>query len=151
MHGRSASGTFFDCGVGVGGGGDEPLSFLALAVTAAASGLALAEVGVEEDEDDDGVGGGLEIPGRVGKVNVFIEILHTSLFQRNRVALSTYMILEIIANHLSLPGDVGIGDGRGIECGRDRWRCNAGKSANESESGPKCFDEYKSKLRDTNG
>ena len=76
MHGRSASGTFFDCGVGVGGGGDEPLSFLAFAVTAAASGLAWAEVGVEEDEDDDGVGGGLEIPGRVGKVNVFIEILH---------------------------------------------------------------------------
>ena len=63
VHGRSASGTFFDCGGG-GGGGEE--SFFA---AAAASGLALAEEhGVEEeeeeddDDDEDGVGGGLEIP-----------------------------------------------------------------------------------------
>ena len=63
VHGRSASGTFFDCGGGGGGGGEE--SFFA---AAAASGLALAEEhGVEEeeeddDDDEDGVGGGLEIP-----------------------------------------------------------------------------------------
>ena len=57
VHGRSASGTVFDCG-GAGGGGEEE-SFL----VAAASGLLLAEDGVEEGEDeDDGVIGGLEIP-----------------------------------------------------------------------------------------
>ena len=56
VHGRSASGTVFDCG---GAGGGEEESFL----VAAASGLLLAEDGVEEVEDeDDGVIGGLEIP-----------------------------------------------------------------------------------------
>ena len=55
VHGRSASGTFFDCG---GAGGGEEESFFV-----AASGLLLAEDGVEEGEDeDDGVIGGLEIP-----------------------------------------------------------------------------------------
>ena len=55
VHGRSASGTFFDCG---GAGGGEEESFFV-----AASGLLLAEDGVEEEEDeDDGVIGGLEIP-----------------------------------------------------------------------------------------
>ena len=54
MHGRSASGTFLDCG---GGGGGLESSFLV-----AASGLALADVGDVEEDDDDGVGGGLEIP-----------------------------------------------------------------------------------------
>ena len=57
VHGRSASGTVFDCG-GAGGGGEEESFFVA-----AASGLLLAEDGVEEVEDeDDGVIGGLEIP-----------------------------------------------------------------------------------------
>ena len=54
MHGRSASGTFFDCG---GGGGGLESSFLV-----GASGLVLADVGDVEEDEDDGVGGGLEIP-----------------------------------------------------------------------------------------
>ena len=54
MHGRSASGTFFDCG---GGGGGLESSFLVVA-----SGLVLADVGDVEEDEDDGVGGGLEIP-----------------------------------------------------------------------------------------
>ena len=57
VHGRSASGTFFDWG-GAGDGEEEESFFVA-----AASGLLLAEDGVEEGEDeDDGVIGGLEIP-----------------------------------------------------------------------------------------
>ena len=54
VHGRSASGTFFDCG---GAGGGEEESFFA-----AASGLLSAEDDVEEEDEDDGVIGGLEIP-----------------------------------------------------------------------------------------
>ena len=52
VHGRSASGTFFDCGGGVE-------SSLAAAVV---SGLVFVEDGVGEVEDD-GVGGGLDMPG----------------------------------------------------------------------------------------
>ena len=59
VHGRSASGTVFDCGGGAGGGEEE--SFFV-----AASGLLFAEDGVEEEEEeedeDSGVIGGLEIP-----------------------------------------------------------------------------------------